>query len=70
MYISGSFNNFGARLHQLPTGIADLLLFQIEGSQYTGLSYISKNTKNHWSDEYFKQATIVYHLQTGTNIFP
>ena len=67
-YISGTFDTFENRLHQFGSGIADLERFRIEGQQYTGLSYISKNTKNHWVEEYIKKAYI-YNFPTG-NVFP
>lgn len=69
-YISGGFQNFEQRLHQFCTGVDSLELFKLEAYNggYTGLSYISKNTKNHWAEEYMKKSYL-YNFPTG-NVFP
>lgn len=67
-YISGTFDTFDSRLHQCVSGAANLEQFRIEGQQYTGLSYISKNTKNHWKREFIQKANTL-DIITG-NVFP
>lgn len=74
-YFTGTFDNFGRRLHSLPSGIGDLDNFRIEGQQYTGINAIggnyslSKNMKNHWNKEFIQQCSGILHFPTGTPIF-
>ena len=69
-YISGNYKTYEKRLHQFCTGIDSLALFKLEANNmnYTGQSYVSKNTKNHWADQYI-QKSILYNFPTG-NVFP
>ncbi len=71
-YLTGTVFNFEERLHQSPTGIYDLNLYYYEviNSGYTGLSYITKDTKNDWNREFIKKGQI-FHFPTGiTGLFP
>ena len=49
MYISGTIVDFASRLHQLPTGVADVNQFLIEGRTY--LSSVDKNVSGKWEGE-------------------
>lgn len=72
-YISGSFDDYEDRVHQFTRSVNDLSLYYLEAinSNYTGLSYISKNTKNHWNREFIRQGQII-NFPTGVSgtLFP
>jgi hypothetical protein len=68
MYITGTFEDFTQRLHQLPTGQNDLNTFMQEASGYSGL--ISKGLLIKWNAELGKRASSIcqsqeYYLTTG-----
>ncbi len=67
MYITGSYNNFENRLHQLPTGISDLNTFKLEGRTYfNSVSTGDGNTFNtKWNKEFVKKAA-QYETITGS----
>jgi hypothetical protein len=69
MYITGLFNNFENRLHQLPTGLADLTSFKSEGTGYfVGVVTGDAATyKYKWNEEFTKRAAS-FRTQTG-NVF-
>lgn len=52
MYITGSQFNFEKRLHQLPTGVIDLDLFELEGLTYTE----RLATEYKWNKEFEKKS--------------
>lgn len=62
MYLSGQYNNFENRLHQLPTDTVDLNLFKIEGQSYTGILQTgigvesTVSFENKWDKEFKKKA--------------
>ena len=54
MYISGHQGNFQARLHQLPTGLSDLMTgFLLEGRGWSGV--VPKNQNISWNKEFNKK---------------
>lgn len=64
MYLSGDLSNFSSRLHQLPTGQADLSLFDLEARSYITAGYVTINQSGKWEREARKKAYEFSH--TGT----
>ncbi len=54
MYITGSQFNFEERLHQLPTGLADLDIFKSEATGYAADTGIWHSV-NYWNKEFIKK---------------
>ncbi len=51
MWITGNISDFTNRLHQLPSGIQDLVTGSyVEGQLYTGISTLNQNIK--WNREF------------------
>ncbi len=79
MYITGNISNFASRLHQLPTGIADLNDSNfVEGSNISPHhSFLSEMLSYHaatgllvsWTKEYDKKYTQITHHSNYPNFY-